>query len=149
MNLRAIFALLLLLFAPSALAAGGGSPHHMAVFLGATTADTETNFTAGLDYAYHLSSPDWLSVGIITDFVFADEIATLVLGGFFFHATEALKFVAGAGPEFVGGKTKLVLRAGLGYGFHVGSLTIEPAYNADFVAGHVAHEYGVNFGFAL
>ena len=65
------------------------------------------------------------------------------------HHVELLTGGSSEGAETSGSETHYVFRAGVGYDFHVGSLTLTPIVNLDVINGHNALAYGITFGYGF
>ena len=135
----------------------GAHPHHASLLLG--VADNghlnETAFTAGASYRYAIS--DRFAVGPMLDVASYDsETTILLIAAAFWRPAGNLLLIAGPGVEYIdfkesahgahGSESELAIRAGAGYEFHAGKLTVMPAAFADFVDGHTTMVYGVEFG---
>lgn len=142
--------------------------HHVAVFLGATTAEapkhggegavetesegggssgeTEsvTEATIGLDYEYRLSRI-W-GVGFLFDYVGGDARASVAAAGVFLHPVAGLKLLAAPGLEHHEGENEFLVRLGVGYEFEVGRWALTPGASVDFVDGDEAYVYGLYIG---
>lgn len=142
--------------------------HHVAVLLGATTAEvpkhggegtfetesggggssgeTEsvTEATIGIDYEYRLS---WLwGIGALFDYVGRDARASVAAAGVFLHPVAGLKLLAAPGLEHHEGENEFLFRLGLGYEFEIGRWALTPGASVDFVDGDEAYVYGLYIG---
>jgi len=121
--------------------------NHAAVFVGATAAHGTGAATVGADYEYRLSGR--IGVVALADFAFFDHVTTLVGAGAVVHPIAALKIIAAPGGEFADGESAFAVRVGAAYDVHVGAGSITPTYNADVSDGHVAHVFGIAFGYGF
>ena len=140
-------------------AASGGEQHFAGVFVGATTVDSETDFSYGLEYEYKFS-PLW-GAGFVyekTDDAHHGAGVDIALASLYLHPWKALRVGLGYGKETVGSYTEDdghghlhhhkshkedVVRAALSYDFHVGGFGIAPSFAIDFVDGEKATVIGV------
>ena len=153
-----------------------GEEHHtnrLAVFLGGTHAEDETQGTIGLEYERHLAGP----VGLALAFEYAGgDFREYILGaGVQINPVGGLIFTLGAGlerrpveeehgeepgtdpevevasNEVDGGKESLfVFRLGVAYEIELGDRwSLAPQFNLDFVDGEVVEVFGVSVGFGF
>lgn len=142
--------------------------HHLSVFLGATTADvelggeggeagteseggetsgetkTQTDGSIGLDYEYRLNRAWGLVVGF--EWVGGDTRQWMAGLGAMLHPVTGLKLLAGPGVERHEGEEEFLFRLGAMYDFGLGSWSLTPAINVDFLDGEQAYVYGIYFG---
>jgi hypothetical protein len=142
--------------------------HHLSVFLGATTADVaeggehgeaesesdggetgsetkrETDGSIGLDYEYRLNRAWGLVVGF--EWVGGDTRQWMAGLGAMLHPVAGLKLLAGPGVERHEGEEEFLFRLGAMYDFEVGSWSLTPAFNVDFVDGEQTYVYGLYVG---
>ena len=139
-------------------------PNHAAVFFGASTPKkdkSETSFALGIEYERRLN--DLFGVGAVVDFVFGDFKRNALAGGaVFLHPVGDLTLLAAPGAEWVE-KDKLgasgptttneaffIIRLGASYPFHIGSGSITPMFNVDFIGdSKTTFVYGVSFGYGF
>jgi hypothetical protein len=146
------FAAVALIIAAAGPAAASEEDHHehhnhAAVFVGATAAHDTGAATVGADYEHRLGG----RIGVIglADFAFFDHVTTILAAGAVVHPVAALKILATPGVEIAEGESAFVVRVGAGYDVHVGPGSITPTYNADVSDGHVAHVFGIAFGYGF
>lgn len=136
--------------APAA-ASGAEHPHHVALFAGATSFETEwtPHFTVGADYEFRLPFLDGL-LGIFAsgEVVVVEGTPLIFTAGLTVHPIGGLKILAGAGTEFHAEhpEPEFLVRGGLGYDFHLGMISLGPAAFVDYADGHVALVYGLSAG---
>ena len=121
--------------------------HHIAVFVGTTRAEGENEPTIGLDYQYRLSRR--LSIGGLVDHAGGDLDSNAVAAALFIHPAGGLELVFGAGYENEDHERDFLVRAGVGYAFHVGRISLTPIFNVDFVDHEEIKVYGVNIGWGF
>jgi hypothetical protein len=121
--------------------------HHIAVFVGTTRAEGENEPTIGLDYQYRLSSR--LSIGGLVDHAGGDLDSNAVAAALFIHPVGGLEIVLGVGYENEDHERDFLVRAGVGYAFHVGKISLTPIFNVDFVDQEEIKVYGVNIGWGF
>ncbi len=142
-----IIALLGSLGAPLQAQEAGGDPqekeprHRLAVFLGATTSEDETNPSLGLEYEYRFSER-W-GVGALFEFTFEDAAREFITGIPVKYHMGPLAIlgvvIVERSREKVNeeGDTErdkgLGGRVGAEYGFEVGRVELAPTLNLDFV----------------
>jgi hypothetical protein len=146
--------------------------HHMnalAVFVGGTHAEDQTQGTLGLEYERHLAR----RVGLVLAFEYAGgDFREYILGaGVAVNPVGGLIFTVGAGlerrpahedhgeehevevasNEAAGGKENLFLfRLGVTYEIELGPRWyLAPQFNLDFVDGEVVEVFGVSVGFGF
>ncbi len=116
--------------------AGAGSNNHAAVFLGVTKTSSATDPTVGIEYEYR--TPLWdkrIGIGLVGERIFGDKYdANLFVAGVVVHPWKDSKANLSVGKESVGGKSKNVLRVGVGYDFHYNSISYGPVYNLDRIS---------------
>ncbi len=133
--------------------------NHVAIFLGAATnTDTDdTSFALGADYERRLNQL-W-GVGLIAEVALGDlERDALLVLPLFLHPTPQIRLTGAAGVEFKrlfskgdGDETEnevdFAVRLGAVYEFEVGSYSVAPEFDVDFVGGdEIVLVYGVGFG---
>lgn len=122
--------------------------NHLALFLGATTAESETGFTSGLDYEFR--PLDYLGFGIIAEYIAGDLREWVIVLPVFSHpnrdAVGGWKLIIGPGLEIGEHSNDFLVRLGLAYGFHAEGWTIAPEFNGDLVYGEWNWVYGVSIG---
>jgi hypothetical protein len=153
-----------------------GEEHHknaLAVFLGGTHAEDQTQGTIGLEYARHLAS----RVGLVLAFEYAGgDLREYILGaGVAVNPVGGLVFTVGAdlerrpveeehgeehggepevevaSTEAGGGKESLfVFRLGVTYEIELGERWhLAPQFNLDFVDGETVEVFGASVGFSF
>lgn len=129
--------------------AGAGN-HHAAVFVGGTAVDSNNNFTLGVDYVYKTNYFDKkLSVGVLAEGFRTPGYDAYVAAIPFVYQYGDWKSVVAAGVEISHGSSYGLARIGGGYDFHVGSYSVSPVLNLDFVKAETAVNYGVTFGMSF
>lgn len=119
--------------------------HHVGLLLGNTEEGHENGFTIGADYEYRLK--ELVGLGGVTEYIGGDFYSFVLAGLVFIHPYKNLRFVLGPGFENRDSESKFLLRAGIGYRFHVGKAwTIAPEFNVDFFERDEALVYGVSIG---
>ena len=129
--------------------AAGDAKHFPGIFLGATHAESDTNFTYGIEYEYKFT-PQW-GVGAVYEDT-ADghdgDGVEIKLGALYYHPKSYLRVGLGIGEEKIGGKkpkTKDVVRLSINYDYHFGDYAIAPLVAVDFIDGEEAWVVGVAF----
>jgi len=134
------------------------SKHHIALFNGATTnfSHKSTSYTVGIDYAYRFSK--LIGAGLLVEYIAAEPDETLVGIPVIAHPYKGSKIFVAPMAAFAedhhaaghDGKREgsFAFRIGLGYDFHLGSLSIGPAVDFDFGKTE-AINYGVVIGFGF
>ncbi len=138
--------------------ASSGEKHHFpGIFIGATTTDSETEFSYGLEYEYKFSKL-W-GAGFVfetTDDAHHGAGVDVTLAAIYLHPWKELRIGAGFGQEKVGSYTdhdhhyhkgyeEDVIRASLSYDFHVGGFGVAPTIAVDFIDGETATIIGIAF----
>jgi hypothetical protein len=138
--------------------------HHFSVFLGVTDGEIETEaavgveseggsvvfedqraFTVGLDYEYRLNRR-W-GIGALIDYAGKDFRSWVAGVPIVLHPGGAWKLLVAPGLEDKEVEDVVFLvRAGVMYDFEVGSFTVAPALNVDFVDDEEILVYGFNIG---
>jgi hypothetical protein len=150
--------------------------NHIAIFSGLSTnmEHEHTDFSLGFDYEYRL--PLWhdiIGIGIFGEMVFADHTEYIVGVPVFLHPSGGLKFWLAPGLVMLETTQQLeshtfhkknmnkllsesddssmeqefLIRIGIGYDINIKNFSITPALSADFINGHLALVYGIDFGF--
>ena len=142
----------------TAFASNNESPKHIpGVFVGYTTADSETEFSYGIEYEYKFSKL-W-GAGVVyekTDDAHHGAGIDIALAAVYIHPWKELRVGLGFGKETVGSYTdhdhhyhkshkEDVVRTSLSYDFHVGDFGIAPTLAVDFIDGETATIIGVAF----
>lgn len=130
----------------------GFHPHHLALFVGVTEAEhhheTEREATFGIDYEYRFN--EHFGLGGLVDYAGGDIDATVVAVALFIHPFAQAKILIAPGLEIHDGYEEELLRAGVGWDFHLGeSFTLTPTFAIDFVDGEEIKVYGINFGWGF
>jgi len=148
---------LLLLTTNLSFASSGEEHHFPGIFLGATTIDSETDFSYGFEYEYKFSKL-W-GAGLVyekTDDAHHGAGVDVALASIYLHPWKELRIGAGFGQEKVGSFTdhdhhyhksheENLVRASLSYDFHIGGFGVAPTIAVDFVDGETATIIGVAF----
>lgn len=131
--------------------------HHLAVFAGAVSnlEAEHTDFSLGIDCEYRL--PLWhnrIGVGLLGEIVFAEHKETIAGLPVFIHPGGGLKLfyapgIAMAEDEHGRSYNHFVSRMGLGYDFHIKSISITPGLAGDLIEGHISLVYGLSLGIGL
>lgn len=126
-----------------------GYQHFPGVFLGATHADSETDFTYTLEYEYKFSQH--FGVGLvyekINDAHHGDGI-TIKLASIYYHFGHDFRLGLGYGEEKIGGyhpHTENVTRVNLSYEYHFEHFSLAPSLSIDFIDGENATVFGLAF----
>ena len=134
------------------------APKHIpGVFVGYTNANSETEFSYGVEYEYKFSKL-W-GAGVVyekTDDAHHGAGVDVAIAAVYLHPWKELRIGLGYGKETVGSYTdhdhhyhsshkEDVVRTSLSYDFHVGSYGIAPTLAFDFVDGETATVFGVAF----
>ena len=137
--------------------------HFPGLFLGATTIDSETDFSYGLEYEYKFSSK-W-GAGLTwekTEDAHAGAGVEVMLASVYFHPTEHLRLGVGFGQEKVGAVSASptphlqsgdahghpsheedLYRVSASYAIPLGNFELEPTIAADFVDDETSTVVGV------
>jgi len=137
--------------------------NELAIFLGGTSEEDETNFTLGAEYERHFSK----SIGIALVAEYVDNVdAWVFVAPITIRPSQklGLKFYAGPGletkePEFEhegasetldsGRETFFVVRTGVGWAFELGRVAVTPQVEFDFVHEHDDWKTALVFGVAV
>lgn len=147
----------LILATTTTYASTGEEQHFPGVFVGATTIDSETDFSYGIEYEYKFSKA-W-GAGFVyekTDNAHHGAGVDVALAAVYLHPWKELRIGAGFGKEKVGSYTdhhhhhhsshkEDVIRTSISYDFHVGGFGVAPTLALDFVDGETATVIGVAF----
>ncbi len=134
---------------PLNLYAAGDAKHFPGIFLGATHAESDTEFTYGIEYEYKFK-PQW-GVGAVyekTDDAHHGDGVTVKLAALYYHPFSYLRIGVGFGEEKIGGDhphTEDLYRLSINYDYHLGDFNIEPTLAVDFIDGEEAWVLGVAF----
>jgi len=139
--------LLALVFTPIYSYAAEKAKHIPGVFIGATKAQSETNFTYGVEYEYKLNK-GW-GVGAVyemtNDAHHKDGVA-VTLASIYYHPNKNIRLGIGFGQERIGGHhphNENLYRVSAAYDFHIKGLGIAPTIATDFVDGEEAFVVGI------
>ena len=157
MKYTLLITILVILTTPLSYASSGEHHHFPGIFIGATSADSETNFSYGIEYEYKFSKM-W-GAGIVfekTDDAHHGAGVDITLAAIYLHPWKELRIGAGFGQEKVGSFTdhehhfhagfeENLIRASLSYDFHIAGFGIAPTIAIDFVDGETATVFGVAF----
>mgnify|MGYP000200423533 CR=1 FL=1 len=143
-----------------ALASTSDSPTHIpGVFVGYTNANSETEFSYGVEYEYKFSK-QW-GAGIVyevTDNAHHGAGVDVAHAAIYLHPWKELRVGLGVGKETVGSydeddghghihhhksHKEDVIRTSISYDFHVGGFGIAPTLAFDFVGSQTATIFGV------
>ncbi len=103
----------------------------------------ETSF--GIDYEYRFTKH--FGVGGLVDYAGGDIDATVIAVVFFIHPFASANILIAPGLEIHDGHEEEMLRAGVGWDFHLGDkLTLTPTFAIDFVNSEEIKVYGINIG---
>ena len=143
-----VLATLILASTASLSYASSDEHHHFpGVFIGATSADSETEFSYGIEYEYKFSKL-W-GAGIVfekTDDAHHGDGVEVTLASAYLHPWKELRVGVGFGQEKVGGAHSFeedLARVSLSYDFHVAGFGIAPTVAVDFVDGETATVLGI------
>ena len=103
-----------------------------------------TEASIGADYEYRLSRLWGAVVGF--EYVGGDARNWMVGVGAALHPVGNLKLMAGPGLERHDSENEFLFRIGVMYDFEVGSWSLTPALNVDFVDGDQTWVYGIYVG---
>ena len=136
------------------------APKHIpGVFVGFTNANSETEFSYGIEYEYKLSK-EW-GMGVVyekTDDAHHGAGVDVALAAVYLHPWKELRLGVGFGKETVGSydeddghghmhhhksHKEDVYRASVSYDFHVGDFGIAPTLAFDFVGSQTATIFGI------
>ncbi|GMR25098.1 MAG: hypothetical protein BMS9Abin39_0376 [Ignavibacteria bacterium] len=132
--------------------------NHIAMFIGASSLfeREETHFTLGADYKRYFSPESNFAVGIYTEAIFAQHTEWVFGAVLFYELTEQLWIRTGPGIEILQeenehtgeteSKIKFLIRIGSGYDFHIGTFTVTPSVDIDFLRSTTTLVWGINFG---
>lgn len=139
---------------------GHASPKHIpGVFIGFTRANSETEFSYGIEYEYKISK-QW-GAGLVyekTDDAHHGAGVDVALAAVYLHPWKELRVGLGFGKETVGSydeddghghihhhasHKEDVIRTSLSYDFHVGEFGVAPTLAFDFVGSQTATVFGV------
>lgn len=133
----------------NAIASSAEYQHFPGIFLGATTIDSETDFSYGFEYEYKATQL-W-GAGIVyekTDDAHHGDGVDVKLAALYLHPWKELRVGVGFGKEKVGGHhshEENLKRLSVNYDFHVGGFGIAPTIAVDFVDGERATVLGLSF----
>jgi len=143
-------AITLAIFISSGAAASTKDDHNFfGIFLGYTNADSETDFSYGIEYEYKFN--DMWGAGLVyekTDDAHHGDGIDVKLAAVYLHPWQELRLGLGLGKEKVGGAhphSENVTRLSASYDFHLGGIGIAPTLAFDFVDGEHATVFGVAF----
>lgn len=141
-----LFCAAMLMMASMGAQAADGKQHAFGVFLGATDAKNETEFTYGIEYEYKFT-PRW-GAGLVyerTDEAHHGDGVDVTLGSIYYHP-DALRLGLGFGREKVKGAhphSENLIRLSASYDFHVGEFAVAPTFAVDFIDDDEAVVIGV------
>lgn len=133
-------------------ASSGEDQHFAGVFFGATSLDSNTDFSYGLEYEY-MFSKRW-GVGAVyerTDNAHQGDGTEVLLASAYIHPYQKFKLLrigVGFGQEKIGGSsshTENISRVSISIDYHVAGFYVVPTLAADFVDGDTATVFGVAF----
>lgn len=136
----------LLLFSSANVLASEEAKHIPGIFIGATTVDSETDFTFGLEYEYKITS-SW-GVGAVferTIDAHNGDGVNVTLASLYYHPIKEVRLGAGIGREHIGGAHPHdddVYRISAAYEFHLEHFGIAPTIDFDFIDDETAIVYG-------
>ena len=111
--------------------------HHLAIFAGPGTEEKkdhdEDTYAVGLEYEYRINEK--IGVGVVYETLGKDTIRNeAVVFPFSVYPGKGWRLFAGPGYEWHDNKEKWLVRAGAGYGFHLGGQwSIAPEAYVDFI----------------
>jgi hypothetical protein len=130
-----------------ALASSKTNHHFPGIFLGATSVDSETDFSYGFEYEYKPNKM-W-GAGFVyekTDDAHHGDGITVKLVSAYVHPWKDLRVGLGFGKETVGGHhSESLTRVSFSYDYHVGEFGIAPTLAFDRVNGETATVFGLAF----
>ncbi len=153
-TLKKIAVLSFALFSTSVLATAKGNHHFPGIFVGATTIESETDFSYGFEYEYKFNRT-WGAGFVVENTNNAHEGAgvEVKLASAYFHPGKHhhVRIGLGFGEEKVNGinghasHREDLIRASLNYDIVVGDFEIAPTIAFDFVDGETSAILGVAF----
>ena len=157
MKYKLLIAVLFIFTANVSYASSGKHHHFPGIFLGATTSDSDTNFSYGVEYEYKFSKL-WGAGLVYENTADAHHGAgvDISLAALYLHPWKQLRIGAGYGKEKIGSYTdhdhhlhssqkENIARASFSYDFHIGGCGVAPTIAFDFVDGETATVFGVAF----
>lgn len=120
--------------------------NELSLFIGATSNESTTAFTYGLDYQYRLS--ELFGIGVILDHAAGDIESTLLGPALFLHWAQVELALVPA-IEFVDSETNYIFRLGFEYEFEFDDkYSLAPSVNFDLERrNEFAVVYGLSFAF--
>lgn len=131
----------------SSFAVASDKHHFPGIFLGATHADSNTEFTYGLEYEYKFNQN--FGAGLVyekTDEAHHGDGTEVKLASVYYHPIQHVRLGAGFGEEKVKGHhshTEDLYRLSASYEIAVGEFEIAPTIAFDFIDGDTATILGV------
>ncbi|WP_247664636.1 hypothetical protein [Pseudoalteromonas sp. MMG010] len=127
--------------------AAAEATHIPGVFIGATHAQDETEFTYGIEYEYKFTS-QW-GAGVVyerADSAHHDDGVSVLLASVYYHPTKSIRLGVGFGEERIGGDhphEEDLYRVSAAYDFHIGNFGLAPTLAVDFIDDEEAVVVGV------
>jgi hypothetical protein len=149
MKFASVGVLLLTSLIATNLCAKEGYHHFPEVFIGATHADSKTEFTYALEYEYKFT--DAYGAGLIyekVDDAHHGDGVTLKIGMLYYHPVNAVRLGIGAGREEIGGAhphSEDLVRVSASYDYHFEHFSVAPTVAVDFIDGENALVFGLGF----
>jgi hypothetical protein len=149
MKTTPLFVLLIASILAFNLQAKEGYHHFPEIFIGATHADSETEFTYAIEYEYKFNNE--FGAGVIYERVnqaHHGDGVTLKIAMLYYHPVNAIRLGLGLGKENVGGyhpHSEDVLRASASYDYHFEHFSLAPTVAVDFIDGERAYVLGIGF----
>lgn len=126
-----------------------GYHHFPEIFIGATYANSETEFTYAFEYEYKFDNK--LGAGLIYEKIaeahHGDGI-TIQIAAMYYHPTDAIRIGIGLGQEKIGGHhphTEKLMRVSASYEYHFTHFSVAPTISVDFIDDENALVFGVGF----
>ena len=147
MNKYLIYILFLTVFSHMSYASTDEHHHFLGVFIGATHANSESEFSYGIEYEYKFNQL-W-GAGFVfetTKDAHHGDGVDVSLAAIYLHPWQELRLGVGYGQEKVGGAHSFsedLTRISVSYDFHLGGVGIAPTIAVDFIDGETATIYGI------
>ncbi|NQZ89752.1 MAG: hypothetical protein HRT54_19445 [Colwellia sp.] len=147
MNKQLFTLLCLTLVSSFSYASSKDHQHFLGVFVGATHAQSESEFSYGIEYEFKFT-PRW-GAGLVyekTDDAHHGDGVEVTLAALYLHPWQDLRLGVGFGKEEVGGGHPFkedLTRVSVSYDFHIGGIGIAPTFAVDFVDGETATIFGI------
>jgi hypothetical protein len=115
-------------------------------FLGASTGDSDSGFTVGVNYERRLSES--VGLGFFNEYSMGDMDRWTIGVPVFFHPHEGWRFMVAPGMQHRNGDDDFLLRGGVGYEFELEeNWVVVPQFNLDFADGDTICVFGASIGY--